>query len=138
MKSLEQILKVEEPELLILTSLLVDCGVRCAVDVERDIQRVYRRYVSEGKTFLYATLPVLSSYLENILEHRTVELVGFRTRRDSHIPVMLGGFFEQVMHSDGGLLQDPSVDAIYSIRQIARCFKKIEVPCTPEVVQEKN
>jgi len=56
----------------------------------------------------------------------------FRKGR-GRLPLFLRGFSELVFDNDAGvLLDEPSIEAIYAIRQLTLIFSKILLPCTPE------
>lgn len=127
MKSRTKVTREGHPYLLLLESALLDAGLRCAVDVERDLGYVQRRFAVEGETFLHSVLPEISSFLERGLRDGWLgDLPGFSSR-NAEYPAFLSGFFEQVFGPEGCLLADPNVDAILCIRQISRLFKKIEL-----------
>jgi hypothetical protein len=114
----------------------MDLGVKCAVDVERDIQYVQRRFGIEGPRFFELILPELSSFLEVGLEqgHLPDTCDGFKTK--NRWPSFLGGFFEQVFDRTGALRTDASEDCIYAIRQVSRFFKKKRTACALSVTEE--
>lgn len=136
MKSQTRLTREGHPYLLLLESAILDAGLRCAVDVERDLGYAQRRFATEGEAFLHTTLPGLASFLENGLAMGKCEdLVGFSTDAFG-VPSFLRGFFELVFGPDGHLLESPCADAILCIRQVSRLFKKIELPCSDESEME--
>jgi hypothetical protein len=114
---------------------LIDLGVWCSVSTTRDCKTIESRVEAEGISFLTITLPSYSSSLEKGLESGKVDaqlFPAFKSDRGG-FPQFLGGFLGLVFDRNGGLLLDnPSTDAIFAIRQITLMFAKIYLPCTPK------
>lgn len=121
MKSLMLLWKVVAEEL----------GDRCRVSTSRDCETVTARVEGEGLSFLTITLPTLSKDLERALDSKAVGhdlFLGF-SRRGS-LPRFLGGFFDLIFdRGTGALLDEPSVEAIYAIRQLSLMYSKIGLEC---------
>ena len=115
---------------------LADCGEFNSVDTSRDRETVTTRFENEGFEFFTLTLPNLASGLERALDQgrSTPDLFpGFRCRQN--LPIFLGEFFELVFdRGSGALLDDPSIEAIRSLRQLSLLFKKIELPCSDAAI----
>jgi len=111
--------------------VLDDVGGFCSVDTTQDIKTVLRRYEHEGLEFFTRVLPRYGAALEEGLRNgaSTPDLyVGFKCRQN--LPVFLGGFMELVFdRASGVLLDEPSTEAIRSLRQLTMLFKKIELDC---------
>jgi hypothetical protein len=57
-------------------------------------------------------------------------------KKRQKLPIFLGGFMERVFdRASGAVLDSPDTDAIRSLRQITLLYKKIELPCSPDLVQ---
>lgn len=99
---------------------------------ERDIDELMSRVKDEGISFLTITLPNLGSDFERCLDLGHIAPGYFRSfKKYLKAPAFLRGFFELVFDSGtGDLLDEPSVEAVESIRQIAYTFKKLKLPCT--------
>jgi len=114
--------------------VLDDLGTRCGVSTERDSKTIAFRVEHEGLSFLTITLPKFGKDFERSLDQGFVgdeQFYGFR--KTAGLPHLLGGFLRLVFNTgDGRLLDDPSHDAIYAIRQISLMFAKIALECTPE------
>jgi len=91
----------------------------------------------EGESFLTITLPSFGKDFELCLDQGYVghdQFLGFS--RAGGLPRFLGGFLDQVFDRRAGrLLDDPSVDAIYAVRQITLLYGKIQKPCSPRRIQ---
>jgi len=125
------------PELLLLEALVLDAGLRCGRDLSRDIMTLQRRVEGEGLSFLFSTMPVLDEYLTSSLEQGMLQSVPMGWRTSGFYPAFLRPLWEGIFDPKTLLLLDePCVDCILAIRQIVRCFKKIEVPCRPEAYDE--
>lgn len=118
-----------------LTSLahvmLKDLGMMCSVDTARDGKTVSDRIKAEGESFLTITLPDFGKSLERALDQGQVaddHFVGFR--RNGGLPAFLRGFLQQIFDAKSGtLLDEPSVEAIFAVRQFTLAFGKIfELP----------
>jgi hypothetical protein len=115
-------------------SVLQDMGDLCGVDTDADFKTVSVRVEQEGDSFLTITLPSFGKALQKALD--TGQLVpsafpSFRFRRG--LPVFLRGFLELLFdQEDGRLLDIPSPDAVYALRQITLVLAKIKRPTTPE------
>lgn len=111
--------------------VLEDCGTFCSTNTSRDIVTVTTRFENEGFEFFTLTLPRLGSGLERALDlgEASPDLFpGFRCRQN--LPVFLGGFFDLIFdRTSGALLDEPSIEAIRSVRQLALMFKKVELEC---------
>jgi hypothetical protein len=124
MKSLKELWRVAANEL----------AAWCCTSTTLDYKKLESRVEHEGLSFLTITLPSFAKDFERSLEAKKVDssvFVGFQ-RRQGPLPIFLGGFLSQVFDSSNGLLLDsPSIDAIFAIRQLTLMFKKIKLPSTP-------
>lgn len=113
--------------------LIEDASSKCSTDVQvRDISTIKRRLAHEGLSFLTITLPNFLQDFMDCLEQGEVtssSFLGWRKRQC--LPAFLQGFTRLVFCTKSGrLLNEPSSEAIHSIRQICSFFKKIKLPCT--------
>lgn len=109
-----------------------ECASWCCTSATLDIQTVERRVKTEGESFFTMTLPDYCKDFERSLDSGRVDSTqfsGFRKLRG--LPVFLRGYLSQVFDPSGEILDEPSIDAILSIRQLTLVFGKIERPCTP-------
>jgi hypothetical protein len=97
-----------------------------------DFKTVQARVKDEGDSFLTITLPnFCTDFQKSLVEGRVDrnQFQGFSFT--GSLPRFLGGFFDLVFDRGTGLLLDnPSIDAIYSIRQLTLMFGKILLPCS--------
>jgi hypothetical protein len=104
----------------------------CCTSTTLDYKTVQSRVGHEGMSFLTITLPnFCTDFQKGLVEGRVDrnQFQGFAFT--GSLPRFLGGFFDLVFDRGTGLLLDsPSVDAIYSIRQLTLMFGKILLPCS--------
>jgi hypothetical protein len=112
--------------------VLTECGDLCSVSTTSDAKTALRRSKDEGFSFYTITLPDYGKEFELALDRGGVLPSSFNAfRRRKGLPVFLQGFLELVFDRETGLLlEEPSVDAIFAVRQITRLFSKIEMQCT--------
>jgi len=112
--------------------LAIELASWCCTSATKDIETVLRRSEHEGLSFLTITLPSFAKGFEKALDEG-----GYRHSMDSFsfhrgLPRFLGGFLDCVFDRSTGLLKDnPSVDAIYAIRQLSLVYSKMFLPCNP-------
>jgi len=104
----------------------------CCTSTTRDYKTVLSRVEHEGMSFLTITLPGFCTDFQKSLAVGHVDrnlFQGFAFT--GSLPRFLGGFFDLVFDRGTGLLLDkPSIDAIYSIRQLTLMFGKILIECS--------
>jgi hypothetical protein len=117
--------------------LLRELGSRCDTDTNRDIKTVAARFEHEGFSFFTITLPSFARDLERGLERGYVDHDLWKSFSfQGGLPRFLGGFLDQVFERKSGhLLDNPSIEAIFAIRQACLMFKKIALPCSEERVK---
>jgi len=102
----------------------------CHTSATVDVKIVNSRVENEGDSFLTITLPNFAKDFERSLELGKVDsgaFAGFKRKRGP-LPLFLGGFLRQVFDTEGLLLDVPSIDCIFAIRQLCYVFGKIERP----------
>ena len=121
----------------LLDDVIAECGDICSVDTTMDIKTIHRRFEGDGLRFLTVTLPTFESSLLSSLAKGAVvpdSFLDFKKRLKT--PVFLGGFLDMVFDRVTGVILDmPNPDAIRAMRQISSLFKKIELDCSPSIVQ---
>lgn len=104
----------------------------CCTCATMDFKKVQERCKHEGLSFLTITLPNFGKDFEKSLDQKKVDrslFQGFTWR--AGLPLFLGGFLDHVFdRNDGRLLENPSIDAIFAIRQLTLMFSKISLPCS--------
>jgi len=116
-------------------TLAEELAGRCSTSTTRDINTVSERTEHEGISFLTITLPTFGKDFQYCLDQGFVVPRTFTSFRSvgSCLPSFLRGFTEQVFDPVSGVLLDnPSIEAIYAVRQLTLIFSKILLPCTPE------
>ncbi len=106
----------------------------CGTSTTRDYKTVESRVKHEGLSFLTITLPTFGKDFQKSLDQGYVGSDQFESfSRSGGLPQFLGGFlclvFDRV---SGELLEYPSLDAIFSVRQLTLMMQKIELPTTAQ------
>ncbi len=121
--------------LISLWSVLAnDLASRCGTSTTMDIKTVQGRIENEGFSFMTITLPSFGKDFQFCLDQGMIVPKAFLSFRKSgsSLPSFLRGFSEQVFDPGTGiLLEDPDIEAIFSIRQLTLLFGKMLLPCTP-------
>ena len=117
---------------LLWQKVLIESGTWCRTSTVHDWKTAVRRFESEGISFFTISLTNFGKDFEKALDQGFVDsnqFAGFK--RSGGLPKFLSGFLRLVFESDGcGLLPDPSIDAISSVRQLTLMFGKILIPCS--------
>lgn len=109
-----------------------ELAVWCRTSTSRDCKTVTARVEHEGESFLTIRLPVFGSDFQKSLDLGRVDRSLFQgyTWRGG-LPRFLRGFLGLVFDASTGILLDsPSVDAIFAVRQLTLMFGKLEEPCS--------
>jgi len=123
--------------MLLWTKLAHECAGWCNnTSITMDCKTVRGRSNHEGLSFLTITLPSFGKDFEKSLDLGMVDrnlFHGFAWK--GGLPKFLSGFLGLVFdRTSGVLLDDPSIDAIRSVRQLTLMFGKMHLPCSPERV----
>lgn len=112
--------------------VLKELSTWCCASTTLDLKRAESRLEHEGLSFLTITLPAFAKDFERGLELGRIGpnlFTGFQHRGMS--PLFLSGFMDQVFDRRSGyLLDNPSKDSIFAIRQLTLMFGKIQIPCS--------
>ncbi len=114
-----------------------DLAMRCLTSAALDFKKLESRVEAEGLSFLTITLPSFGKDFERCLEGGSVDSTAFAGfQRRGGLPLFLGGFLSRIFNtSSGDLLDEPCLDSIFAIRQLAGVFKKILLPCSDARVE---
>jgi hypothetical protein len=115
--------------MLLLQELLTEVGSWCRTCTIRDFKTIADRVECEGPSFLTITLPAFCVDFERSLDEGKVDRSLFTSFKwKGGLPLFLGGFLDLIFdRGTGVLLNDPSHDAIFAIRQVTRLFSKVIV-----------
>jgi hypothetical protein len=120
--------------MLFLRCVLTDVGTLCGTSTDFDLKTIEARVKHEGISFLTISLPAFAKDFERGLELGQVDrhlFQGFTWK--GGLPRLFGGFLDQVFDRVTGRLLDlPSTDAIFSVRQVSMLFGKIGLMCSDE------
>ncbi len=112
----------------------LDMSDLCGTSATLDLKTVQRRVEDEGVSFLTITLPNFNEDLQKALADGWAGrhlFSGFA--RKGELPRFLGGYLDLIFDRDSGhVLEDPSSDAIYAVRQQTLLFSKISLECSDE------
>jgi hypothetical protein len=121
----------------LLHCILSELGMRCGTSTTRDWKTIASRVEHESWSFLTITMPSFSRDVEKSLGDGKGGhdlFLGFA--KTGGLPRFLGGFLDLVFERGSArLLPDPSVEAIFAIRQICLLFKKIRLECSERRTQ---
>lgn len=133
-------MKSDASDLLELAACIYSDAVAKCTDVtlnNRDLRTIRLRVENEGISFLTITLPTFGKEFDMSLAAGQIEPGFFRSfKKRLKAPAFLSGFFAHVFDETGGILNEPSIEAIEGIREITYAFKKLEIACTPKRVRE--
>jgi len=118
----------------LLQHTLHEMGSICSVDTTQDLKTILRRFSDEGDSFFTITLSTFGKDFEQALAQEQITHSMFRSfAKHRRLPRLFGGFVELVFdRCTGVILDDPSIDAIRSIRQITLMWGKVLIPCTDD------
>lgn len=123
MKSLLQLWKIMAEEL----------AMWCNTCATQDYRTVLRRTEDEGISFLTITMSNFATDFQKSLAQGFVAddaFAGFQRR--AGLPMFLSGFLQLVFNPhDARLRDDPSIDAVFAVRQLTLAFSKIAIDCSP-------
>jgi len=113
------------------------CGEK---GINRDKNTIESRFEHEGYSFLTVTLPRFCESLEEGLSNSKITCpLGFKKLNRGVLPRFLSGLLCDVFDpSTGYLLTEPSVEAILSLRQICRMFKKLVLSNDQDVCLDRK
>jgi len=118
--------------MLLLKLILEESGIRCCTSTTNDFKTVVRRVKAEGESFLTISLPGFCDDLQKGLANGRVastDFVGYA--KTGCLPRFLSGFTRQIFDTKTGMLLDePSIEAIHSLRQITLLYGKVNLPCS--------
>lgn len=119
-------------------TVLDDVSTGCCTSTDHDLKKAMARFKHEGESFLTITLTNFGGDFQKSLDQGFVDpchFLGFS--RKGGLPRFLGGFLDLVFdRATGRLLDVPSIDAIFAIRQLTLMFGKILLPCSEERVSK--
>lgn len=97
------------------------------------IQKIAKRCEREGMGFLTKTLPRLGKALDRALTGECCidsVTLGFKPKKNSKLPMLMGELFELVLDNDGKVLPSPCVSSIKQLRDFCYLFYKYKLPYT--------
>lgn len=132
-------LKCQESIMLALTTgLHNDLGALHEVpprETERDVNYVRNRTKRENVSFLTKTLPNLGKALDSALLSGTFQCPSaFKRHKSTNLPCYMQWFFRRIFCEDGTLLENPDIQVIKDVRQVAYLFYKYQLPYPDHLV----
>jgi hypothetical protein len=124
--------------IVLWSSVANELAARCCTSAHHDVKYVKERSKYEGLSFLTITLPTFAKDFELSLERGKVDNTVFLSfKKDRSLPAFLRGFSCLVFdRRTGVLLDEPSVDAIYAVRQLSLMFGKILLDCEAHRIRD--
>jgi len=118
--------------MLLLKVLLEESGNRCCTSTSHDWKTIMLREKDEGLSFLTITLPAFCDDLQKGLDRGLVDsttFVGYK--KVGRLPRLFSGFTSQIFDPHSGVLVDePSIEAIQSLRQLTLFYGKLNLKCS--------
>lgn len=101
-------------------------------------EKVNRRVRKEGLSFLTKTLPKLGKAFDKALNGEPFDSVqlGFKSKPNSKLPILMGEFFERIFDSECRLLLQPCAQSVKVIRDFCGLFYKLKLPYTTDQEQQ--
>lgn len=128
---------MKSPMISLLQELLIELSSWCRTSADLDLKTIEARVENEGESFLTITLPSFAVDFQKSLDAGRVDhdlFAGFSFK--GSLPRFLGGFFDLIFDRTSGLLrEEPSIHAIFAIRQVTMAFGKVKLECSPERVK---
>ncbi len=111
-----------------------ELGSWCHTSTIRDFKTVTERSEAEGVSFLTISLTNFGADFQKAITQGFVDHTLFRGYAfQKGLPRFLGGFLDLCFDRiSGRLLDSPSHDAIFAIRQLTLMFGKMALECSPE------
>lgn len=123
----------------VVGGLLTDSERRC------DLATARSRLEKEGLSFLTKRLPQFGKSIDKSLSTGCeLSIRGFQLRKDSLVPLFLGGLVSHLFTSTGrasaddtpGHCSDAAVRSLKAIRQLSYLFYKLELPFEDKLIKE--
>jgi hypothetical protein len=112
-------------------------------DIAKDLTRLSRALNHEGLGFITITHGEMEkAFLQGLSQKKRLGLdtglvrgFGSKSNVDAR-PAYMHGLLQRVFSAEGTLLDDPDPTAIFFLRQWFSMAKKIELPCTPDRIDD--
>lgn len=106
--------------------------------LERSFLRLRRDVEARGLPFIAVTLPSLGKALDRALDKGDASDMEIPQgiAHKGHRPLIFKGLWELVFDDLGVLREDADVEAVFFLRQICLCCKKLRLECPPQAVKE--
>lgn len=108
---------------------------------ERDLERLLRHVEQRGIHVYMVDLPAVAKHLTRCLDIGQFSLSGLALTKSvpfkGPAPAFLGGLYQLIFDVTGKLKSDYNTEAIFFLRQILICSKKVELPCSADNVEDE-
>lgn len=110
-------------------------------EIQRDLTRLRRTAEQRGVHFYLVDLPALCKHLDRCLDNGEYVASHLpcsgRVNRTVVIPKLFRGLYLLIFNSSGKLREDYNVEAIFYLRQLLSCAKKVELPCGRDSIRRE-
>lgn len=105
---------------------------------ERDHSRIVTLLNTRGERSILLDFPSYAKLFDFAISRGQLRRGMFPLlgRADGYYPPFMRSHFERVFDRDGLLLKEVDAGAVFNIRQVLRCFQKVEIPCEERLVEK--
>lgn len=122
-------------------SLFKDLEVWGQVDpseIERDLSRILRLVETRGERSIFIDFPKCAKSLDNalsrgVLDRRRFSILG---SAKNGLPAFMNNTFVKVFNEDGSIKEDADHGAVQALRQVFLLYKKVQIPCSQEKIDD--
>lgn len=112
------------------------------LDWVRDSKRIHQQSSRRGLSFFTIELPRIGKELDRSLSRGSLELGGLaftrRCRPGSKIPKLFQGLWKRIFNDDGCLREDADANAVFFLRTLLYCAKKVKIEAPESTLFEKT
>ena len=107
-------------------------------EIERDYTRLVTLVETRGERVVFIDFPSYAKSFDKALSRGVMDLADYQLlgSRDGR-PAFLHSAWVRVFDYSGNLIEDADVGAIMAIRQTLLLFKKIQIPCSDERINDE-
>jgi len=106
---------------------------------ERDLSRIFSLVETRGERSIFIDFPRCAKSLDYALSRGVLDTKKFAIlgkTRDG-LPVFMNSTWKKVFSSSGIIFESPDVGAVQALRQVLLLYKKVQIPCSKEKVENE-